>query len=219
MFLPIIHGLFMIFAPSLSNEFNANCSDDYIVSDLLHDQTKKASITPKRTTAPPKPRRSEILPAQSAPTKRRSQSQSATETGEENAASAYTLATTPSIVASGSKRKRAQVADSDSGDEPRAATKRRDGRNRPSQDGSEISKTASEKGMKEDEDETVWEVERVVGARIEANTYIHWYQVKWKGWAAKHNTWEPKKNLSSCRDLIEEFEKLANEKAKYQDRK
>lgn len=73
--------------------------------------------------------------------------------------------------------------------------------------------------MKEDEDETVWEVERVVGARIEANTYIHWYQVKWKGWAAKHNTWEPKKNLSSCRDLIEEFEKLANEKAKYQDRK
>lgn len=52
----------------------------------------------------------------------------------------------------------------------------------------------------------VWEVEQIVGSRIEADTYIHYYEVKWKGWSAKHNTWEPKKNLADCKDLIKQFE-------------
>lgn len=54
--------------------------------------------------------------------------------------------------------------------------------------------------------DSVWEVEEIVGSRIEADTYIHYYEVKWKGWSAKHNTWEPKKNLADCKDLIKQFE-------------
>ncbi len=53
----------------------------------------------------------------------------------------------------------------------------------------------------------VWEVEEVVGSLIEADTYIHYYQVKWKGYSSKENTWEPKKHLSNCHEAIERFER------------
>ena len=36
------------------------------------------------------------------------------------------------------------------------------------------------------------------------------YLVKWKGFNDKHSTWEPRKNLGSCIDLIEEFNKCKN---------
>lgn len=52
----------------------------------------------------------------------------------------------------------------------------------------------------------VWEVEEVVGSLIEADTYIHYYEVKWKGYSSKENTWGPKKNLQTCQEAIERFE-------------
>lgn len=52
-----------------------------------------------------------------------------------------------------------------------------------------------------------WEVEKVLGSQIDADTSEHFYLVKWKGYSVKENTWEPKKNLSNCRNLIREFEK------------
>lgn len=70
------------------------------------------------------------------------------------------------------------------------------------------------KDTSEPGNDAVWEVERIVGSKIEAGTLIHFYQVKWKGWPDKHNTWEPKKNLSTCRGLISDFEDELAKKAK-----
>lgn len=72
------------------------------------------------------------------------------------------------------------------------------GRGRPA---TKAKKTIERGGEKE------WEVEKVVGSQIDADTSEHFYLVKWKEYSAKENTWEPKKNLGNCRNLIREFEK------------
>ncbi|UKZ90331.1 uncharacterized protein TrAFT101_005354 [Trichoderma asperellum] len=52
-----------------------------------------------------------------------------------------------------------------------------------------------------------WEVEQIVDSRIDPETMQHWFKVKWKGYTSKHNTWEPKKNLTNCKALLEKYEK------------
>lgn len=37
------------------------------------------------------------------------------------------------------------------------------------------------------------------------------YKVRWKGYDSADDTWEPKENLDSCQDLIEEFDKKQSE--------
>jgi hypothetical protein len=59
-----------------------------------------------------------------------------------------------------------------------------------------------------------WEVEKIVESQIDALTQEHFYRVKWKGYSAKLNTWEPKKNLSHCRKAIQDFEKALKRKKK-----
>ncbi|KAL7927141.1 hypothetical protein ACQKWADRAFT_279644 [Trichoderma austrokoningii] len=54
-----------------------------------------------------------------------------------------------------------------------------------------------------------WEVEQIVDSRIDAETMQHWFEVKWKGYTSKDNTWEPKKNLANCKALLEKFDKTA----------
>jgi hypothetical protein len=82
------------------------------------------------------------------------------------------------------------------------ATKTRQVRGRPKKTAS-TSKVAVKAGGRE------WEVEKVVASRIDADTYEPFYQVKWKGYPAKENTWEPKSNLSNCPQALRDFEKLA----------
>lgn len=65
-------------------------------------------------------------------------------------------------------------------------------------------KSSSKRSRAGDE---IWEVEDIVGSVIEADTYIHYYQVKWKGYSSKENTWEPKKHLRNCHEAIERFER------------
>jgi len=48
-------------------------------------------------------------------------------------------------------------------------------------------------------------VESIVGSRIEGDG-IHYYRVKWKGYPETENTWEPKLNLSNCKDLVAKYE-------------
>ncbi|POR35797.1 Uncharacterized protein TPAR_04007 [Tolypocladium paradoxum] len=54
-----------------------------------------------------------------------------------------------------------------------------------------------------------WEVEKIVDSRIEEGTFKHFYLVKWKGFASKDNTWEPKTNVAHCWAAIEAYEKGA----------
>ena len=41
------------------------------------------------------------------------------------------------------------------------------------------------------------------------------YLIKWKGYDNEHNSWEPKKNLTSCKELITEFHKRNPMKPKH----
>lgn len=56
-----------------------------------------------------------------------------------------------------------------------------------------------------------YEVEEVLDSGVDAETKKLMYLVKWKGYTSKHNTWEPKKNLSGASELIKQFN--ANSKA------
>ena len=42
-------------------------------------------------------------------------------------------------------------------------------------------------------DENSWEIDEIVGKKHCGGTIK--YLVKWDGWEAEHNTWEPKRNL------------------------
>lgn len=57
-----------------------------------------------------------------------------------------------------------------------------------------------------------WEVEKIIASKIDEHTREHFYLVKWKGFAAKENTWEPKKNLGRCHQAIQEYEKRSSKK-------
>ncbi|OHW94149.1 chromo domain-containing protein [Colletotrichum incanum] len=48
-------------------------------------------------------------------------------------------------------------------------------------------------------------VEKIVDSRIDPVTKEQMYMVKWKGYAAKDNTWEPMKNLGKCSSMIKTF--------------
>ena len=50
-----------------------------------------------------------------------------------------------------------------------------------------------------------YEVESIVSKRESDEGKVE-YLVKWKGWNASDNTWEPVDNLQSSQELIDEFE-------------
>ncbi|TDZ13540.1 Testis-specific chromodomain protein Y 1 [Colletotrichum spinosum] len=50
-----------------------------------------------------------------------------------------------------------------------------------------------------------YEVERVKSKRVKGT--IKQYLVGWKGFAAKHDSWEPEQNLSNCRGAIRDYER------------
>ena len=53
--------------------------------------------------------------------------------------------------------------------------------------------------------EDTFEVESIVGRKIAANGKVK-YLVKWVGYASSENTWEPKVNLMSTLDMVEEYD-------------
>ena len=62
----------------------------------------------------------------------------------------------------------------------------------------------------------MYEVENIVGYRagkIEGKIIVYsgkaqeLFLVKWAGYDSSHNTWEPEKNLSSCKDAIVRFKR------------
>ena len=61
------------------------------------------------------------------------------------------------------------------------------------------------KGKKKKKAEAEYEVESVVSKRDTEEGKVE-YLVKWKGYDASDNTWEPVENLESSQELIDEFE-------------
>merc|ERR1712062_640233 len=61
------------------------------------------------------------------------------------------------------------------------------------------------KSKKKKKAEAEYEVENVVSKRETDEGKVE-YLVKWKGWNASDNTWEPVENLESSQELIDEFE-------------
>ncbi|KAH6608984.1 chromo domain [Trichoderma cornu-damae] len=64
------------------------------------------------------------------------------------------------------------------------------------------------KDVSSEPEEQEWEVERIVGSKLDKTTLEHWYKVKWKGYTNKFNTWELKRNLANCKDLVDEYEEM-----------
>ncbi len=51
-----------------------------------------------------------------------------------------------------------------------------------------------------------WEVEKILDSGIDTGSSEHKYFVKWKGYASKDNTWEPRSNLAHCMELVRKFD-------------
>merc|ERR1711934_817830 len=67
------------------------------------------------------------------------------------------------------------------------------------------SKKKKKKGKKKKKAEAEYEVETIVSKRESEEGKVEYF-VKWKGWNASDNTWEPVDNLQSSKELIDEFE-------------
>merc|ERR1712062_279241 len=72
-------------------------------------------------------------------------------------------------------------------------------------DAEEKPRKKKKKGKKKKKAEAEYEVESVVSKRETEEGKVE-YLVKWKGYDASDNTWEPVENLESSQELIDEFE-------------
>ncbi|KAL9942650.1 hypothetical protein ACHAO3_001042 [Verticillium nonalfalfae] len=64
-------------------------------------------------------------------------------------------------------------------------------------------KTSMKRGQGAEQE---WEVESIEDSLIDRKGGVHYYQVKWKGFPASQNTWEPRASLSKCKDIITAFQ-------------
>ncbi|XP_061647686.1 M-phase phosphoprotein 8 isoform X5 [Phyllopteryx taeniolatus] len=61
----------------------------------------------------------------------------------------------------------------------------------------------------QDEEENVYEVERIIDMRVEEGEVL--YRVRWKGYCSDDDTWEPEGHLEDCREVLLAFKKAATE--------
>ncbi|XP_071394678.1 M-phase phosphoprotein 8 isoform X3 [Centroberyx affinis] len=65
----------------------------------------------------------------------------------------------------------------------------------------------------QDEEEDVYEVERIIDMRVEEGEVL--YRVRWKNYCSDDDTWEPEAHLEDCREVLLAFKKtMAEVKAK-----
>ena len=50
----------------------------------------------------------------------------------------------------------------------------------------------------------VYDVQKIVGVKVDENDNV-FYEVKWKGYSFRQNSWEPEGNLRQVRTLINKF--------------
>lgn len=63
--------------------------------------------------------------------------------------------------------------------------------------------SAESETEKSGSEQEIYEVERIVRRRKKRGVWM--YRVKWKGFDTKENTWEPEENLTSCKEMLENF--------------
>ncbi|NXM03836.1 MPP8 phase, partial [Tyrannus savana] len=56
-----------------------------------------------------------------------------------------------------------------------------------------------------DEDEDVFEVEKILDVKTEGGKVL--YKVRWKGYTSDDDTWEPEAHLEDCKEVLLEFRK------------
>ncbi|XP_051938297.1 M-phase phosphoprotein 8 isoform X3 [Hippocampus zosterae] len=61
----------------------------------------------------------------------------------------------------------------------------------------------------QDEEENVYEVERIIDMRVEEGEVL--YRVRWKGYCSDDDTWEPEGHLEDCREVLLAYKKAATE--------
>ncbi|XP_054644000.1 M-phase phosphoprotein 8 isoform X3 [Dunckerocampus dactyliophorus] len=59
----------------------------------------------------------------------------------------------------------------------------------------------------QDEEEDVYEVERIIDMRVEEGEVL--YRVRWKNYCSDDDTWEPEAHLEDCREVLLAFKKAA----------
>lgn len=68
----------------------------------------------------------------------------------------------------------------------------------------DISKNSNYKKLINEKKKSEYEVESIIDRKLKDNDT--WYLIKWKNWSNENNTWEPKKNLINCLDIIDKYE-------------
>ena len=68
-------------------------------------------------------------------------------------------------------------------------------------------KSCSSKRAKND----LFEVEKILDERINNNNNESEFLIKWKGYTAEENSWEPLRNLGKCQYLLEDFQRRNEE--------
>ncbi|XP_061774235.1 uncharacterized protein LOC133564121 isoform X2 [Nerophis ophidion] len=61
----------------------------------------------------------------------------------------------------------------------------------------------------QDEEEDVYEVERIIEMRVEEGEVL--YRVRWKGYCSDDDTWEPEAHLEDCRKVLLAFKKATTD--------
>lgn len=61
----------------------------------------------------------------------------------------------------------------------------------------------------DDEQEEDFVVEKIVGKRYNPKKKQVEYLLKWEGYPSEQNTWEPLSNLTTCKSLLQEYERTA----------
>uniref|UniRef100_A0A6I8PHV3 Chromo domain-containing protein n=1 Tax=Ornithorhynchus anatinus TaxID=9258 RepID=A0A6I8PHV3_ORNAN len=64
----------------------------------------------------------------------------------------------------------------------------------------------------DEDEEDVFEVEKILDVKSEAGKIL--YKVRWKGYTSDDDTWEPEIHLEDCKEVLLEFRKIVDNKAK-----
>ena len=61
--------------------------------------------------------------------------------------------------------------------------------------------------MENDDEDKIYQVERILGKEYSHDEGRYMYLVKWAGFDSDDSTWEPAENLNMVKNFVDEFEK------------